>query len=143
MLHRTIDSPTLSATPTFYEALKARPWPGNVRELQSVVERAATLARGGVLTEDHIATDEVTAAEQHQSIELEQRIRELIDEWTRQHWNESSESALYEQLIALIDPAILKTAFELSEKQYSAAARRLGIHRTTLKKKLDESSEQE
>ncbi|MFM8218892.1 MAG: hypothetical protein ACKOJF_08205, partial [Planctomycetaceae bacterium] len=34
-------------------ALQARPWPGNVRELRHTVERAAAIARLGVLDEEH------------------------------------------------------------------------------------------
>jgi transcriptional regulator with GAF, ATPase, and Fis domain len=35
--------------------LLAYPWPGNVRELRNVLERAAILAGGGLLTSDHLA----------------------------------------------------------------------------------------
>ena len=66
------------------------------------------------------------------------QLQDLVARWTRQHWNENPDVPLYDSLIELVDWAILPQAFELSENQYSAAARRLGIHRTTLKKKLDE-----
>ncbi len=35
--------------------LLAYPWPGNVRELRNVLERAAILAGGGLITSDHLA----------------------------------------------------------------------------------------
>ena len=65
----------------------------------------------------------------------------LIAEWTQQHWNDDSMELLYASLLSVIDPAILQTAFTLSDRQYSPAARRLGIHRTTLKKKLEEAEQ--
>ena len=40
----------LEVSPEAVAALKARPWPGNVRELKNVVERAASLGEGPVLT---------------------------------------------------------------------------------------------
>ncbi|MFN3199657.1 MAG: sigma 54-interacting transcriptional regulator [Bradymonadia bacterium] len=40
----------LEVSPEAYAALKTRPWPGNVRELKNVVERAASLGEGPVLT---------------------------------------------------------------------------------------------
>ena len=44
-------------------ALRARPWPGNVRELKNAVERAAILARGGVVdAEDLVASGPDPAA---------------------------------------------------------------------------------
>ncbi|MBL8966175.1 MAG: sigma 54-interacting transcriptional regulator [Spirochaetaceae bacterium] len=39
------------------EALRARPWPGNVRELKNAVERAAILARGGLIEAEELAAD--------------------------------------------------------------------------------------
>ena len=38
--------------------LKSHDWPGNVRELKNVVERAALLANGGVITEQEILIDD-------------------------------------------------------------------------------------
>jgi DNA-binding NtrC family response regulator len=35
-------------------ALVACPWPGNVRELENTIERAVTLSRGGIITEDDL-----------------------------------------------------------------------------------------
>ncbi len=35
-------------------ALKGQRWPGNIRELKGVVQRAALLCEGGLLTEDHL-----------------------------------------------------------------------------------------
>ncbi len=125
-------------SPEFLNDLKARPWLGNVRELQSVVERAATFARGGVITAEHIANEEPDSKQTPQSTDLVEQLQTLITEWTRHNWNDTSMESLYDSLISVIDPAILPIAFQLSENQYSAAARRLGIHRTTLKKKLDE-----
>jgi transcriptional regulator with GAF, ATPase, and Fis domain len=46
---------SLSVGVTAMAELVAAPWPGNVRELRNVLERAATLARAGVLSELHIA----------------------------------------------------------------------------------------
>src|SRR5207248_4079118 len=34
--------------------LEAWPWPGNVRELENTIERAVTLSRGGVITEEDL-----------------------------------------------------------------------------------------
>jgi two-component system nitrogen regulation response regulator GlnG len=138
-------SPSHSIQPTpsaeFIAALQQRDWPGNVRELRSVVARAAMMARGGVLTPDHLEAPTLhsKSSPTGNDHDVGARLRELVTEWTKQHWSEDEEP-LYEALLGVIDPAILSTAFELSGDQYSAASRRLGIHRTTLKKKLDEMS---
>jgi two-component system nitrogen regulation response regulator GlnG len=40
--------------------------------------------------------------------------------------------------LALVEPPLLRAAMEHYDGQCLAAARRLGLHRTTLRKKLDE-----
>jgi DNA-binding NtrC family response regulator len=45
---RAID-PRLALAPGVLEALSGYPWPGNVRELRNVIERAALLAREGII----------------------------------------------------------------------------------------------
>ena len=127
----------VSVTKDFTDQLKTMPWPDNVRELQSVVESAVTQARGGVVSSQHIASA-VSRIAARDNPGTDARIKKLLADWTHDHWNDSPEIPLYEALIALVDSAILPQAFLLSENQYSAAARRLGIHRTTLKKKLDD-----
>jgi len=121
----------------FISALQHRDWPGNVRELKSVVARAAMLARGRVLTPDHLEESPASPSQLAAGQDLEAKLQRLVADWTKENWS-GDEGPLYEALINVIEPAILATAFELSGGQYAAAARRLGIHRTTLKKKLDE-----
>ena len=45
---------------------------------------------------------------------------------------------LYDRLLKLVEPPLLQAAMEHCGGQCLAAARRLGLHRTTLRKKLDE-----
>jgi DNA-binding protein Fis len=46
--------------------------------------------------------------------------------------------ALYDEFLALVEPPFLEAALRKHHNQCAAAARILGIHRTTLKKKLDQ-----
>ncbi|MEM9413412.1 MAG: sigma-54 dependent transcriptional regulator, partial [Planctomycetota bacterium] len=125
-----------SVSDEFTHVLTQRSWPGNVRELENVVLKAAAIARGQVLLAEHIDEQEPAILNTHK-VKLELEIQELVRQWTKQQWDDPAGETLYERLINVIEPAILSSAFELSGKQYSSAGRRLGIHRTTLKKKLD------
>ena len=127
----------ISISDEFIIALKNRPWPGNVRELQFVVERAVTVARGGVLTAQHVDQAQPQTTTKPQS-SINDSLARLVKEWTRANWTSGNGDQLYDRLIEIIEPPIMSEAFELSDQQYSAAARKLGIHRTTLKKKLDD-----
>jgi DNA-binding protein Fis len=45
---------------------------------------------------------------------------------------------LYERLLQLVEPPFLRAVFEQYHGQCATAARHLGLHRTTLRKKLDQ-----
>jgi two-component system nitrogen regulation response regulator GlnG len=62
-----------------------------------------------------------------------------VAQWAATRLREdASEGRLYEELLKLVEPALLRAALEKHHGQCLAAARELGIHRTTLRKKLDE-----
>jgi two-component system nitrogen regulation response regulator GlnG len=123
--------------------LQSRDWYGNVRELRGALEHALVLAREAVILPEHLppplaphrempsgAAGEPTATE---------RIRELIRKWTEERLKAGeSPTALYEELLALVEPPFLRAALLEFNGQCAAAARIVGLHRTTLKKKLDQ-----
>ena len=45
---------------------------------------------------------------------------------------------IYDQLLMLVEPPVLDVALQKHKGQCASAARSLGLHRTTLKKKLDQ-----
>ena len=42
-------------------------WPGNVRELRNILERAAILCDGGLITAEHLALDQPRACDRRPS----------------------------------------------------------------------------
>jgi DNA-binding NtrC family response regulator len=72
-------------------ALVACPWPGNVRELENTMERAVTLGRGGLITEDdlppHVRSPEAPAATGPQAVDSAALFADLptIDEMERRY----------------------------------------------------------
>jgi NtrC-family two-component system response regulator AlgB len=65
--------PNLQLSPETIAALMAYRWPGNVRELRNVVERAAVLSRGDVISKedlpDHLFQPALVAADTASSLE--------------------------------------------------------------------------
>ena len=119
----------------FVSALQNRYWPGNVRELEQVVVRAMAFARRGVLLPEYL--EDQGSGQVAMSSDVDAKLKAVLEQWLRQNWSEDR-TGLYDNLICnAVDPAVLPLAFELSNDQYAAAARQLGIHRTTLKRKLD------
>ncbi len=99
-------------TPEALSLLMAHDWPGNVRELENVIERAFVLCREGEIDITHLP-DQFTRPGARSEAGLEMRTaRELLEART------------------------IQAALEESGYNRIAAARRLGIHKTTLFRKI-------
>ena len=128
--------PTIS--PEALAELRGRDWYGNVRELRNAVEHAMILARGGIIAREHLPPPVLPAgaggdAGQEETIAL------LLRTWAQGQLEGPAEiEDLYARLLRLVEPPVLKAALQHAGGQCLAASRRLGLHRTTLRKKLDE-----
>jgi DNA-binding NtrC family response regulator len=107
------------------EALRGYEWPGNVRELRSVVQQAAVLSRG-----DSVGADEVVRV-----------VRERRAEAEFGSSNASSQQRLIAAVpvgepLRVVERRMIEGAWQASGHNLSAAARTLGLPRTTLRDKL-------
>jgi two-component system nitrogen regulation response regulator GlnG len=118
------------------DELERSPWYGNVRELRNSIEHAVVLARGGAILAEHLpppAPASMTAA----AIQGE-ALPALIRQWTENQLGSADLDDLYERLLRMIEPPMLKAAMAHFHGQCATAARHLGLHRTTLRKKLEQ-----
>lgn len=119
------------------EELIRRPWHGNVRELRNAIEHAMILARGGQIAPEHLPPPAPAAAESGDSPAA--RIAALIREWTEGELASGEPRGdLYDRLLRMVEPPLLAAVMEHCRGQCAVAARELGLHRTTLRRKLDE-----
>lgn len=115
--------------------LRQRPWHGNVRELRNTMEHALILARGGTIVPEHFPPPLRPGTEGN----TEDQLSQLLRGWTQANLPTSEETGdLYERLLELVEPPVLGEAMNHYHQQVATAARSLGIHRITLKKKLDQ-----
>jgi two-component system nitrogen regulation response regulator GlnG len=123
------------------EELARRPWYGNVRELRNAVEHALVAAYSGAVLPSHLPEplpklDRPAAARSaDQSPELAEAVsalaRTLLDDPT-------ATGGVYERFLEEVEPPLLAAALQRSGNRCAPAARALGLHRTTLKRKLDQ-----
>jgi two-component system nitrogen regulation response regulator GlnG len=133
--------------------LTGRDWHGNVRELRNAIEHALILAKGGVILPEHlplpmpplqapanaVGSAVPGAANPPAGPSETQQLRALIERWARERLRTGAQAeSLYDEFLAVVEPPLLDAALRKHHGQCAAAARALGIHRTTLKKKLDE-----
>jgi len=120
--------------------LKARDWPGNVRELEHVISRALLVARGPVLTIHDLGFDpegSVPADNGGSSLDgllgaLEAQATRLVGAAVRG----GVEVPVHELAINRLEAALIRGALAATEGNQVAAARLLGISRSTLRSKL-------
>jgi DNA-binding NtrC family response regulator len=147
--------PAASVSREALAELSDRDWHGNVRELRNAIEHALILAQGGVILPEHLpppmpplvpsapvqsaAGSAVRGAPEAAADSEADQLRKLIDAWARARLRAgASAESLYDEFLALVEPPLLDAALRKHHNQCAAAARALGIHRTTLRKKLDQ-----
>jgi two-component system nitrogen regulation response regulator GlnG len=136
-LCKRMEGPRPNVSPEALAELRRREWFGNVRELRNAVEHALILARGGVIAPEHLPPPLLPSGLGRGSDE--EALAMLIRSWAAAQLQGSPEvQDLYDRFLRIVEPPLLKTALQDAGGECLAASRRLGIHRTTLRKKLDE-----
>ncbi|MDA0590950.1 MAG: sigma-54 dependent transcriptional regulator [Planctomycetota bacterium] len=118
--------------------LSSRLWPGNVRELRNAVENAALVARGGSIEVSHLPPALTHSG--GRSLDPTEDLRAATARWIKEQLRpldlEASDAALYEDFLTAAEPALLETILTQVGNNRTAAARLLGLHRATLRQKL-------
>jgi DNA-binding NtrC family response regulator len=120
------DRPSLA--PAAKKALLGYAWPGNVRELKNVIERALLLCSGGMITGEHVPADKMSSAAPPRDSAGGTGARPPLD--TLEASPQGPAPLGEEQRIA--------DALEACAGNQSQAAKRLGISRATLIRRLEE-----
>lgn len=112
--------------------LQSAPWPGNIRQFENMIYRAVVLSENAELTVDDFANVNMTFAAQRTA---------MSDEGIATPVAEPSPSPLFDEdghikLMADIEKLVMETALDRYDGSMSEAARRLGIGRSTLYRKL-------
>lgn len=122
------------------EALESHLWPGNVRELQNVIERAVVLATGDELTCDLLPEAILGAPRRRTHRGRPADLETLTYELVQQGLSEAGPEAdnLHSRIVSRLERELIAQVMTHCESVQIKAAKRLGINRNTLHKKLKE-----
>lgn len=118
--------------------LKEREWFGNVRELRQALDHALVVARTGLILPEHLPpplpplhADVPTGESSNITLSDLARVRaaDLLND-------PQVEGLVYERFLEEVEPALLESAMHRYANECAPAARALGLHRTTLRRKL-------
>ena len=121
--------------PALLARLRDHAWPGNVRELEHAIKRAALTARGPLLTV-HDLELVVTSAAVEDADEPTQALGRAVREAVRRLANGASDAPVFQTLVDLVERESVAEALRLTDGNQVAAARLIGLNRTTLRKKM-------
>jgi two-component system nitrogen regulation response regulator GlnG len=124
--------PLAAETLRFLESL---PWFGNVRELRNAVEHAAIVARGGPLLPEHFPNCGIVAGPVTPAEEVSASVRKWLASRVRPG-GVAPPADLYDELLRVVEPALLDEVLKRLAGNRWAAAQWLGLNRATVRKKL-------
>jgi two-component system nitrogen regulation response regulator GlnG len=121
--------------PAVLSRLRAHAWPGNVRELEHVIKRSVLLARSEVLTLHDLALE----APDDAATGLDRELQGLAGTAERLVAAASAGAAgepLYDRAITQLERELVEAALRATGGNQVAAARLLGMNRSTFRTKL-------
>lgn len=121
------------------DKLKNHSWPGNVRELEHCIKRAVLAARNETLSVHDVDVPTASSRERRRAPNLQQALCLQANEMVRNPDKYGGVGEIYQCLIDNAGFEIVKAALNATDGNQVAAAKLLGINRSTLRKKLSES----
>ena len=119
--------------------LRRRPWHGNVRELRNAVEHAQVVCRSGVLMAEHLPAPHPSLGDSTVATDTLAELTQISARRAEELLNDPELSGnVHSKLLSEVERPLLLRAMDHYANEYAPAARALGLHRTTLKKKLEE-----
>ena len=134
-----IGKEVLAVEPAVIDKLKNHSWPGNVRELEHCVKRAVLAARASTLSVHDINIPAANTRERRRTPNLQQALSSQAAEMVRNPEKYGGAGEIYQCLVDNAGYEIIKAALNATDGNQVAAAKLLGINRSTLRKKIAEA----
>ncbi|WP_432770507.1 MAG: sigma-54-dependent Fis family transcriptional regulator [Sphingopyxis sp.] len=129
--------PDRQFAPAAMQLLERHDWPGNVRELGNVVQRLAVLSRDTMVMPRDVEAVLHDHGDGPMPADPAETIARAVDDWTRERMaGPDGDGDIHAQLEAIVEAALLRRVLREVRGNQLEAARRLGINRNTLRKRL-------
>jgi two-component system nitrogen regulation response regulator GlnG len=129
--------PDRQFSPAAMQRLERHGWPGNVRELGNVVQRLAVLSRDNVIDAQDVEAVLHDGEAGDVALDSTSMLAQAVDDWARDQFvGVDSDRAIHERFESIVEAALFRRVLREVRGNQLEAARRLGINRNTLRKRL-------
>ncbi len=137
----------LSVSDKAMRELSSRSWPGNVRELKFAIDHAALVATGSMIEVEDLPAEATSKNVSQMNATTRKKLEELVKLWSQTHLDAIAPDSdrlpsdeylgtLLDDLLAVVEPPLIRSVLEHYKGNRAAAAVQLGLHRSTLRQKM-------
>jgi DNA-binding NtrC family response regulator len=134
--NRELKKGLVGITPSAMEKIASYGWPGNVRQLENVLKRAMVLCQGEWILEDHLLFEKGWEKREAEEELGKKNVEDLLDAL----FEELSKAPATSQdldMISNLERGFILRALQKTKGNQLKAATLLGIHRSTLRGKME------
>lgn len=128
--------------PEALEKLLQYSWPGNIRELEHTIKRAVLMSQANCLSVSDIGLGggnfEMSAPRDSElKGQLDTAIKDLLEDLIQPENSQFIDKSVFHTIVSLVEKSLIDEALLKTENNQVAAAKMLGLHRTTLRNKIE------
>ena len=134
--NRELKKGVAGITPPAMEKITSYGWPGNVRQLENVLKRAMVLCQGEWILEDQLLFEKGWEKREVEEEISKENVEDLLDSF----FEELSKTTTISQdldMISILERGLILRALQKTGGNQLKAALLLGIHRSTLRGKME------
>ena len=133
---RELKRGTVGITPSAMEKINSYEWPGNVRQLENVLKRARVLSQGEWILEDQLLFEKGWEKREAEEELSKKNVEDLLDALFEELSNAPAAPQDLD-MISNLERGLILRALQKTKGNQLKAATLLGIHRSTLRGKME------
>ncbi len=140
--NRELKKRIVGITPSAMEKITSYGWPGNVRQLENVLKRALVLCQGEWILEDQLLFEkggEPSTAKASEGVPMKVSKRSMEDllDILFEELSKSPVASQDQDMLSTLERGLILRALQKTKGNQLKAATLLGIHRSTLRSKME------
>ncbi len=134
--NRELKKGIVGITPSALEKITSYGWPGNVRQLENVLKRALVLCQGEWILEDQLLFEKGWEKREPEEEWSKKNLEDLLDALFEE-FSKAPAALQGSDMISILERGLILRALKKTKGNQLKAATLLGIHRSTLRGKME------